>query len=58
MTGMDQLPAEQRSDEQDADAPLARDESKWFAKQLGEEWEAEEPGIYRHVGPNADDPAA
>lgn len=33
---------------QDDDAPLARD--LWFAQQLGEEWQEEEPGIYRYLG--------
>jgi hypothetical protein len=34
----------------DADAPLGRDDSDWFRRQLGEAWEPEEPGIYRFVG--------
>jgi len=34
--------------EHDADAPLARSA---FARQLGDEWQPEEPGIYRYVGP-------
>ena len=38
--------------QQDHDAPLARDQSRWFAQQLGEEWQEEEPGIYRRVRPN------
>ena len=38
---------QQDEDQQDDDAPLARD--LWFAQQLGEEWREEEPGIYRHV---------
>jgi hypothetical protein len=37
--------------EQDADAPLARDR---FALDLGEEWQPEEPGIYRFVGADAE----
>ena len=45
---MDELPPERDAAEQDADAPLARD---WFARELGDEWEPEEPGIYRFVGP-------
>ena len=45
---MDELPPERDAEEQDADAPLVRD---WFARELGEEWEPEEPGIYRFVGP-------
>jgi hypothetical protein len=48
---MDDSPVQPEPDRQDEDAPLARDESNWFARELGEDWEAEEPGIYRHVGP-------
>jgi hypothetical protein len=47
---MDELPVRQ-PDHHDEDAPLAREDSSWFARQLGEEWQAEEPGIYRYVGP-------
>ena len=43
---------QQDGDKQAHDAPLARD-STWFVQQLGEEWQAEEPGIYRYVGPSA-----
>jgi hypothetical protein len=49
---MDDSPVQPKPGRQDEDAPLARDESTWFARELGEEWEAEEPGIYRHVGPD------
>jgi hypothetical protein len=46
-------------DQQNDDAPLARDPSTWFAQQLGEQWQADEPGIYRYVGPErVDGPAA
>lgn len=45
---MDESPAERNTPEQDADAPLARD---FFARELGDEWQPEEPGIYRFVGP-------
>jgi hypothetical protein len=45
---MDELPAERDAAEQDADAPLARDR---FARELGDEWQVEKPGIYRFVGP-------
>ena len=31
----------------DADASLTRDNSYPFARQLGEDWQEEEPGIYR-----------
>jgi len=48
---------EQHEDQQDPDASLARDPSTWFAQQLGEEWEADEPGIYRYVGPKTQSPA-
>jgi hypothetical protein len=44
---------QQDGDQQHHEAPSARDQSTWFAQQLGEEWQAEEPGIYRHVGPRA-----
>ena len=53
---MDELPVQRDTDEQDADAPLVRDDSSWFARQLGDEWRPEEPGIYRFVG-NARDEA-
>lgn len=56
----DDSPVKPESDRQDEDAPLARDEPDWFARELGAEWAAEEPGIYRHVGPDrpfAEDPA-
>ena len=36
--------------ENDADAPLGRDDSDWFRRQLGDAWQPEEPGIYRYVG--------
>ena len=45
---MDELPPERDAEEQDAKAGLARDR---FAQELGDEWEPEEPGIYRFVGP-------
>ena len=45
---MDRSPAERHIPEQDADAPMARD---FFARELGDEWQPEEPGIYRFVGP-------
>ena len=45
---MDEPPVSRRRSE-DADAPLARD-SDWFAAALGEEWQSQEPGIYRFVG--------
>ncbi len=45
---MNELPGQRDSLEHDADAPLARDP---FARQLGPEWQPEEPGIYRFVGP-------
>jgi hypothetical protein len=50
---MDELPVQQGSEEQDEDAALVRDDSSWFARQLGQEWESDEPGIYRFVGPAA-----
>jgi hypothetical protein len=46
---MDELSAQQDPEDHDADAPLTRDQS-WFARELSEEWQAVEPGIYRHVG--------
>lgn len=45
---MDELPTERDTAGTDVDAALSRDP---FARQLGDEWEAEEPGIYRFVGP-------
>jgi hypothetical protein len=47
---MDEQPVSRESSGKDADAPLGRDDSDWFWRQLGEEWEPEEPGIYRFVG--------
>jgi hypothetical protein len=49
MHPMDELPVPETAQEQDADAPLARDRSYYFKRQLGEDWQEEEPGIYRHV---------
>ena len=47
----DTLAIDRGSEEQDEDAAITRDNrSTWFAQQLGEEWQAEEPGIYRRVG--------
>ena len=40
------------SDELDSDEPLTRDDS-WFARNLGEQWEAVERGIYHFVGSEA-----
>jgi hypothetical protein len=34
----------------DSDAPLTREGSYLFARELGDGWRAEEPGIYRYVG--------
>jgi hypothetical protein len=48
---MDELPAAHETAGQDADAPLARDR---FARELGDAWEREEPGIYRFVGVDGD----
>jgi len=42
------IPGDRR--EHDADEALARDDSSWFARQLGDGWEPEEPGIYQFVG--------
>ena len=39
---------QQDEDQQNRDARL--DASAAVAAQLGEEWQEEEPGIYRHVG--------
>ena len=47
---MDELPASRGGTGRDADAPLGRDDSDWFSRQLGEDWQPEEPGIYRFVG--------
>jgi hypothetical protein len=40
-------------DARDADDPLTRDDSTWFARQLGDDWRPDEPGIYRYVGPSS-----
>lgn len=32
----------------DADAPIVRDP---YARELGDEWQREQPGIYRYLGP-------
>jgi hypothetical protein len=45
---MDELPAERDTGGEDVDAPMSRDP---FARQLGDAWQPEEPGIYRFVGP-------
>jgi hypothetical protein len=41
----------ERADKHDADAPLTRESTSWFARELNEEWQEVEPGIFRHVGP-------
>ncbi len=46
---MNELPVQPGSEEQDEDAHLRR-ETGYYAQQLGDEWEAVEPGIYRFVG--------
>ena len=43
--------AQQDEAQQDLDAGLTRD--RWFAQQLGEEWQEDEPGIYRRVDRNS-----
>jgi hypothetical protein len=58
LIAMDELPVQRDTDEQDADAPLVRDDSSWFAQQLGDEWRPEEPGIYRFVGGARDEAGA
>jgi hypothetical protein len=50
---MDEPPVSRNRAGKDADAPLGRDDSDWFWRQLGEEWQPEEPGIYRFVGPTS-----
>lgn len=45
---MDHVPPGRDAVNQDVDAPLSRDP---FARQLGDEWQPDEPGIYRFVGP-------
>jgi hypothetical protein len=39
----------------DEDAPLAREDETWFARELGDDWLIEEPGIYRHRDSYAED---
>jgi hypothetical protein len=53
---MDEPPVSRERSQQDRDAPLARDDPDWFGHQLGEEWEPEEPGIYRFVGASRSSP--
>ena len=50
---MADVPPTQDHAQHDADAALARDP---FARRLGEEWQAEEPGIYRFVGSTKSEP--
>lgn len=50
MDELDELSLQRNPDKHDADAPLARDQATWFARELSEEWQAVEPGIYRYVG--------
>lgn len=38
------------NEKHDSDAPLTRDDSDWFARELGAGWQPVEPGIYRFVG--------
>jgi hypothetical protein len=45
---MDESPLQRDTAEQDVDAPLSRDP---FARELGDVWQQEEPGVYRFVGP-------
>jgi hypothetical protein len=50
VVAMDELSAQRDPEDHDADAPLTRDHANWFARELSDEWQAVEPGIYRHVG--------
>jgi hypothetical protein len=50
---MDEFFTANDTSEQDADAALARDV---YARHLGEDWQPEEPGIYRFVGPRRSGP--
>ena len=50
MVAMDELPVQPDPEKHDADAPLARDQTSWYARELSEEWQVVEPGIYRYVG--------
>ena len=47
---MDESPVQRDPEKHDADAPLARDQTSWYARELSEEWQLVEPGIYRYVG--------
>ena len=51
---MDELRGE-RAEKHDADAPLAHENSSWFARELSEDWQEIEPGIFRHVEPQLPD---
>ncbi len=55
---VEELPVQREPEQRDEDSSLARDDSNWFARQLGEQWRAEEPGIYRYVGPDRAGPDA
>jgi hypothetical protein len=52
---MDELPVQRGSDEHDEDARSRRE--TYFVRQLGDEWEMVEPGIYRYVGDRAPPPS-
>ena len=52
-----ELPAQRDHEEQEG-TPLACERSGLFAQQLGQEWRAEEPGIYRFVGTGTGSPNA
>jgi hypothetical protein len=56
---MHELHADRETAERDVHAQPARQDSYWFGRQLGDEWQEEEPGIYRFVGTGrAPQPAA
>ena len=52
---MDEVSAQRDPENDDADERLARDPASWFARELSDEWQSVEPGIYRHVGKGAGD---
>jgi hypothetical protein len=51
---MNELPDE-RAEKHDADAALTRENTSWLARELSEEWQEVEPGIFHHVGPQRSD---
>ena len=45
----DQASGRERQAAEEAAAARRRDRDDWFARQLGDEWQAAEPGVYRRA---------